>query len=214
MRVTSISAFGAAVLVSLLPFAAGCSGNGRASTKVLAAPALTTEPPHSKQAPANPNAPYVVLQHRPSSAPAAQNTTTPDEGTPLCSATDLAVSEIASKTNASERTVAIAFTNKGNNTCQLSGYPNVSFPAEEQPALKSLTVLHDSNTNEMQTVLLPPKGSASFYLRWITGNDCPSISRLLVTAPGTTHSFSLNRPVSPCEGRVEITAIKAVPTNG
>jgi Protein of unknown function (DUF4232) len=211
MRAFPISAV-AALVVFLLPFT-GCSGNGRASTKVLAAPALITEQPHSRQAPANPNAPYVVLQKRSNTAPVAQNTTVPSQDVPLCSPANLAVSEIASNTNASERTVSIAFTNKGDSACQLGGYPSVSFPAEEQSALQSLTVLHDLDA-ATQTVLLPPKGAASFSLRWITGQDCPSISKLLVTAPGTTHSFSLNRPVSPCQGRIEVTAIRAVPKNG
>lgn len=209
-QIAAISAFSVSLLL-----VAGCSGKAHSSNKALAAPALTREMPRSRKAPVDPNAPYAVLKHRTAPELTATNATATPSEAPFCSSANLAVSEIAANGNATERTVSIAFTNKGDSACKLSGYPFVSFPAEEQPSLKSLTVLHDQNDNpEEASVLLPPKGAAFFSLRWTTGDSCPMISKLLVTAPGTTQSFSLNRPVSPCQGRVEITAIKAVPANG
>lgn len=203
-----------AAFSGFLLLVAGCSGNAHAGNKTLAAPALTKEMPHSRRAPADPNAPYAVLKHRTPPPPGATEVPTQADA-PLCAASNLEVSEIAANSNASQRSVSIAFTNKGDSACKLSGYPFVSFPNGDQPALKSLTVLHDQDPAlAEEAVLLKPKGSASFTLRWNTGDSCPMISKLLVTAPGTTQSFSLNRPLSPCEGRVEITAIKAVPTNG
>lgn len=200
------------LLVSLLSIA-GCSGKAHSSNSSLAAPALTTEPPHSRHAPANPNAPYAVLQRRATPPAEAVDTAVPLADVPFCSPANLAVSEIAANSNAQERSVTIAFTNRGSNACQLGGYPLVSFPVDDHSDLKTLNIIHDQDASSIPTAVLQPKGSAAFSLSWTTGDDCPSVSKLFVTAPGTTQSFGLNRPFSPCQGRVQVTAIKAVPAN-
>lgn len=215
MSSSAVSAL-AVVALSLLPLA-GCSGGVHSNNRISSAPALTDTGVHPKKAPANPNAPYAVLQRRVAPAPSVvQAATIPSaEDVAQCSASNLSISEIASNTKASERSVSIAFTNTGSMPCQISGYPNVSFSPEDQAAWKSLAVLHDENAKTPDgPVILQPHAAASFSLRWTTGADCPSISKLLVTAPGTNRSFGLNRPVSPCEGRIEITALQANPTNG
>lgn len=206
-----------ALSLSLL-LLAGCSGSARAGNHALAAPALTREDPHSRRAPVNPNAPYAVLKRR-GETPALPSTATGAEiatDAPLCSFSNLGVSEISASSTSEERTVSIAFINRGDSACKLSGYPYIAAPSEDSLGIKSLTVLHEEGSTEANAaeVVLPPKGSASFSLKWTTGDSCPMISTLLVTAPGTNQSFSLNRPVSPCHGRVEISAIHPIPTTG
>lgn len=56
-------------------------------------------------------------------------------------------------------------------------------------------------------VVLMPKEVAAFEVVWSAGQGCPSVARLLVTAPGTTRSFSVAQPMSVCTGRIQVTPL-------
>lgn len=56
-------------------------------------------------------------------------------------------------------------------------------------------------------VVLMPKEVAAFQVVWSAGQGCPSVARLLVTAPDTTRSFSVAQPMSVCGGRIQVTPL-------
>lgn len=71
-----------------------------------------------------------------------------------------------------------------------------------QPARSAATA------NSPAEVVLMPKAVAAFDLVWSAGENCSSVARLLVTAPGTTRTFPVTQPMSVCTGRVQVTPLR------
>ncbi|HYK37419.1 DUF4232 domain-containing protein [Alloacidobacterium sp.] len=167
----------------------------------------------------NPNAPYLVaagpqLVKR---EPSASATALPCEGK------DLSVTEIAAAVNGNFRAIKLAFDNEGLAPCRISGYPAISLLDKTGTPVANLVVDRVSASSisarlsqgPMQAtaakpdtqITIDPKGEAWFQVGWSTGDGCPVVARINVTAPGATESFTVNHPLTVCEGRVQITAL-------
>lgn len=169
----------------------------------MAAPALLTDTSRSHHALVNPNAPYAVLKTRTLTVSSQSQLS----DAPLCDPANLAIAEVSADSQGNERSVAISFRNRGASVCQLNGYPYIAY-AEKQAEAANLTIIHKEDVTS--PVVLEPKGSAVFSLHWLTGDHCSrGGASLAITAPGTSQSFSLNRMLAPCDGKVEVTAVRA-----
>jgi hypothetical protein len=58
------------------------------------------------------------------------------------------------------------------------------------------------------SVTLMPHAVAAFQLVWTSGPACSSVSRIIVTAPGTERAFSVPQPMRICTGRIQVTALR------
>lgn len=196
---------------------AGCAGAGRRPGNGGSAPSLTSEE-RSQRPFANPNAPFVLIDrvhHKPQTAAAAEEAA----GVPACAASGLAMSEASSETADSTRTIRIAFVNRGDAACRLTGYPQVSFEGSDGSPISGVTVQpvyalpqeaapQPGTAAAEQPAVLSPGARASFELQWTAGENCPRVGRLVVVPPGCEQPLTLNRPLAPCGGTVLITPIK------
>jgi hypothetical protein len=58
-------------------------------------------------------------------------------------------------------------------------------------------------------ITIAPRDEAWFEVGWTTGPGCPVVSRISVSAPGASQSFTVNHPLTVCDGRVQITTLHA-----
>jgi hypothetical protein len=148
-----------------------------------------------------------------------------------CDSKNLSVTEIAAAVNGKYRAVKLAFDNQGLTACRLGGYPSISLLEQDGTPVVSVVVdrvtastlsaqlapaAAPQNTAQTENagkpgaqVLLAPKGEAWFQIGWSTGDGCPVVSRISVSAPGTTESFTVSHPLTICDGRVQITTLHA-----
>ncbi len=208
-------------LLVALPYTEGCAHSSRPSSLQGGAPILLNEDaPHGRGG-TNPNAPYMVAAADPQlvkrSGATASNAANP------CESKDLAVTEIAAAVNENYRAVKLAFDNEGLAPCYLGGYPSISLLDKTGTPVANLVIDRVTTSSlsarlsqgQVQTtaakpdaqVTIAPKGEAWFQVGWTTGQDCPVVSRISVTAPGSTESFTVNHPLSVCEGHVQITTL-------
>jgi hypothetical protein len=140
-----------------------------------------------------------------------------------CESKDLEVTEIAAAVNGDYRAVKIAFDNNGLAPCRLGGYPSISLLDKSGTPVTNLVVdrvttssicakLADSSVQSTAAkqeaqIVITPKDEAWFQIGWSTGQDCPVVSRINVSAPGSTESFTVNHPLTVCEGRIQITTL-------
>jgi hypothetical protein len=88
------------------------------------------------------------------------------------------------------------------------GMPGTPKPALGQAASPGSPnkVSADAGSTSQEVVLMP-KQVAAFQVVWSAGGNCPSVARLLVTAPGTTRTFTVAQPMSVCTGRIQLTPL-------
>jgi hypothetical protein len=224
VTVLSRSAVLAVAAAFLLALWTGCAATPPAADALTHAMA-----PTQSQRP-DPNAPYVVpAPRRPAAPPAAVALT---QASP-CSPDALKVQEIAGNVHGSYHSIKLGFRNQTRVACELSGYPTVAlFDGQKQP-LGSIAVqrtslaevrseLGESSPGQVtssqsapaatreggsQKVVLMPNSVAAFQVVWSAGENCPSVARLLVTAPGAMRTFSVSQPMSVCMGRVQVTPL-------
>jgi hypothetical protein len=190
---------------------------------------LQEDGPQSARGGTNPNAPYLVAASKPQLVKRADGATT-DAADP-CDSKNLSVTEIAAAVNGKYRAVKLAFDNLGLTPCRLGGYPSISLLDKDGTPVASVVVDRvtastlsaqlappsvPQNTAQTENagkpgaqVLLAPKGEAWFQIGWSTGDGCPVVSRISVSAPGTTESFTVSHPLTICDGRVQITTLHA-----
>jgi hypothetical protein len=207
-------------LLVVWPLLEGCSRSAH-TTLHGNAPALQQEDaPARARGGTNPNAPYTIA----GASPALVKRSAVDMSTiTACDSSNLSVTEIAAAVNGKYRAVKLAFNNQGSEPCKLGGYPSISLLDQNNTPVASIVVdrvtastlsaqLAQGDVQPVATpsnaeVMLAPKGEAWFQVGWSTGDDCPVVSRIDVSAPGSTQTFSVNHPLTVCEGRVQITTI-------
>lgn len=171
----------------------------------------------------NPNAPFVLVDRSP--RPAAHLASMSAADAPPCSAREISLSEVAAEMNGQSREVKFAFVNEGAETCRIGGYPEIELlDAQDLPvanltvvksapgALQARTVSASASVEparEAAELVLDPKQEAYFGITWTTGEDCPVVSRIELTAPGTTQTFTISRPLTVCAGQVKVTALQS-----
>lgn len=173
----------------------------------------------------NPNAPYIVPAPKRTAAPS--QIVSAAQAAP-CSPDALKVQEIAGNVHGNYHSVKLGFRNQTNVACRLSGYPIVALFNGEGQDLGSIAV-EKMTTEEVREemaealarpaaspgsagsasgeVVLMPKAVAAFQVVWSAGENCSRVARLLVTAPGTTRTFSVSQPMSVCAGRIQVTSL-------
>lgn len=202
----------------LLVCAGGCAG----SPPPAAVDAHAIAPGASSRHP-DPNAPYMVPAPPRPSAPAPQPVSASAVAT--CNPQILSVEEVAGNSHQDYRSLKLAFRNRGNVACRLSGYPVValldaqgqnlgSIAMEKISPAEVLSELAETPTSSSAAasaadagVVLPPHAVAAFQVVWTTGPDCTSVGRILVTAPGTQRAFTVTQPMRVCAGRVQISSL-------
>ncbi|HUB19602.1 MAG TPA: DUF4232 domain-containing protein [Acidobacteriaceae bacterium] len=197
---------------------AGCAGSGGTRAR-LAAQGVA---PDDVGMHANPNAPYILpgseMPHL-----IARATEQEAENAGPCDPDVLSVEEIAGDANGIFRSVKLAFMNRGAAPCKVGGYPSVALVDAQGENIGSLSmekvsstevVAELSNTHAAGSgaatpwVTLMPHAVAAFQVAWTTGPECPRVSRILVTAPGTRRAFSINQPLQICSGRIQVTELR------
>lgn len=219
-RLSSIAVTGG--LLMAWPFLDSCAHSTRSSSLKGGAPALLNEDAPRAHQGTNPNAPYLVAagpQLVKRSEAGASAAASPCEGK------DLSITEIAAAVNGDYRAIKLAFDNDGLAPCRIGGYPAISLLDKTGTPVANLVVDRVSASSisarlaqgpvraavskpEAQ-VTIDPKGEAWFQVGWSTGEGCPVVARINVTAPGSTQSFSVNHPLAICDGHVEITTLHA-----
>jgi Protein of unknown function (DUF4232) len=209
-------------LLTVWPLMEGCAHSTHASAMPGGAPGLLQEDaPHTRGG-TNPNAPYLMAATSPQlvkrSEATASTTANP------CESKDLAVTEIAAAVNGNYRAVKLAFDNEGLVPCHIGGYPAISLLDNSGTPVASLIVdrVTASTLNAQLAegpartaaskpdaqITIAPKGEAWFQVGWSTGQGCPIVSRIDISAPGSTESFAVNHPMAVCEGHVQITTLQ------
>jgi Protein of unknown function (DUF4232) len=209
------------------PWMEGCSHSTHTSALRGGAPVLLQEDdgPHNQRGGTNPNAPYMytVAASKPQLVKRAEGFSA-DTSDP-CNSKDLVVTEIAAAVNGKYRAVKLAFDNQGLTSCHLSGYPSIALLDKSGTPVASIVVdrvtvstlsaqlvqgpVQAATPKPAAQVLLTPKGEAWFQIGWSTGDGCPVVSRISVSAPGDTESFTVNHPLTVCDGHVQITTLHA-----
>jgi hypothetical protein len=207
-------------LLVVLPFWEGCSRSSRAALQGNAPTLKQEDAPLRSRGGTNPNAPYTVASATP------QLVKRPVVDASLlapCDSSKLSVTEIAAAVNGNYRAIKLAFNNLGAEPCKLGGYPSIALLDQNDAPVASVVVDHITASTlsaqlaqgELQTaatpqgaeVTLSPKGEAWFQVGWSTGDECPVVSQISVSAPGSTETFTVNHPLAICEGRIQITTL-------
>jgi len=209
----------------------GCTRSRVNATSGAVSPGLTQDTRRHGHSGTNPNAPFTLQTRSPAGSSAnSPATLTSDGAAPPCSAEQLGVVEVAAQVNGDQRFVSLAFVNNGDATCELGGYPSLSLLDDKGAAIGSVSIVHVDNVTEVKkpaeagqpvapapsagpiNLTLAPKGEAYFGISWMSGENCPSVSSLVIDAPGLTRSFAINHSLTVCSGEVKVTALR--PTQG
>jgi hypothetical protein len=204
----------------MLPLLESCAHSTHASSLKGGAPVLLNEDAPRAHGGTNPNAPYMVAAASPQLV--KRSGATASSANP-CESKDLSVTEIAAAVNGNYRAIKLAFDNEGLAPCRLGGYPSISLLDQSGTPVANLVVdrvtassirarlaegpLQTAAATRDAQIIISPKGEAWFQVGWSTGEDCPVVSRISVSAPGSSESFSVTHPLTVCEGRVAITTL-------
>jgi len=208
-------------LLTMWPFLEGCSHSTHTAAMRGNAPVLLTEDAPRSHGGTNPNAPYLMRTSSPQLV--KRSDVVNGAAANPCESKDLEVTEIAAAVNGDYRAVKIAFDNNGVVPCRLGGYPSISLLGETGNPVANLVVdrvttssisakladgsVQPAATKQDAQVVIAPKDEAWFQIGWSTGQDCPVVSRISVSAPGSTDTFTVNHPLTVCEGRIQITTL-------
>lgn len=217
-------AFATGGVVAACALIAGCNGAAHRTVANGSTPRLISDdaPLHGRGG-TNPNAPYVVLDHRP--ALVARSTAATDSSVRDCAAANLDVAEVGADAIGNNRIVKLSFVNAGSESCTLGGYPDIALLDEhgrpvgrlvvEKTSATSLTAMTSSGPAlpaaagaTPPAVVLPAHGEAYFQVGWTTGEGCPTISQIVISAPNTTKSFLISHPLVVCSGKIRVTSLR------
>jgi len=208
-------------LILIGPILESCAHSTHTSGLKGGAPVLLNEDSPRSHGGTNPNAPYLVAAAGPQLVKRSE--ATPSTTTNPCESKDLAVTEIAAAVNGNYRAVKLAFDNEGITPCRIGGYPTILLLDSTGTPVANLVVdrvttssigarlaqgpISAAESKSDAQITIAPRGEAWFQVGWSTGQNCPVVSRISVTAPGGTESFAVNHPLTVCEGRVQITTL-------
>jgi hypothetical protein len=218
-RLSSIVLAGSLLIAT--PFLGGCAHSTHATPLRGGAPAMLSEDGPHAHGGTNPNAPYMMAASSPQLVKRSDATGSATANP--CDSKELAVTEIAAAVNGNYRAVKLAFDNEGLAPCQLGGYPAISLLDKTGTPVANLVVdrvtastlsaqlaqgpVQTTASKPDAQITIAPKGEAWFQVGWSSGQDCPVVSRISVSAPGSTESFVVNHPLTVCEGHVQITVL-------
>ena len=222
-----LSRFASAVLTgSLLVvwlLTEGCAHSPHASALRGGAPIMLNEDGPHPRGGTNPNAPYMMPASTTPQLARRSGVSTTAAVNP-CDGKNLTVTEIAASVNGKYRAVKLAFDNDGLTPCRIGGYPTVALLDKTGTPVANLVVDRVTlSTLSAQLaegpvptatvraddaqITIAPRGEAWFQVAWSSGDNCPVVSRISVSAPGSSESLTVNHPLTVCEGRVQITTL-------
>ena len=222
------------VALAALLLGAGCDAAHGPGRQGGLAPALYKE--EAARNAANPNAPFSLRAGPPtlSARPQLLNNGLDAEMAEPCSPAQLSLWESAARSNGSRHSLRFAVGNAGE-TCRLRGFPSLSLlradgsivgevtlrkvfgsvlsaslsaPSDAAGSAPNLTAGGTAETPS-PSVVLPPKGEASFELGWTSGPNCERVSRIAIGMPGTSRAVVLPRELLICQKEILITAVAA-----
>ncbi len=171
----------------------------------------------------DPNAPFVLIDRTP--RPTAHLASMSAQDASPCSAREISLEEVAAEMNGQSREVKFAFVNEGATPCRIGGYPGIALLDAQNLPVANLTVVKSAPgtleahtvpasasaqiTREALELVLDPRQEAYFGITWTTGENCPAVSRIELTAPGTSQTFTISRPLTVCAGEVKVTALQS-----
>jgi hypothetical protein len=213
------------LLVSLM--AVGCSQNAVRRPAVATAPSVSGEAQAHIRGVSDPNAQFTLSQR--TTEPSATGAATAAASATPCSASSLQVYEAAASMNGDNRTLRLAFKNRGEAACSLSGYPAIELQDDRGVPVASIAVhqtgsaslsgtVGSSAQNAAETepvmIVLRPSSEATFEIGWLSGDGCPVVSRFSIAMPRTvvsgstfSGSFLISHPVNVCKGEVMVTSL-------
>jgi hypothetical protein len=210
-----------AVSCMLLAFVcAGCAGS-RPGTKVsLSAQAGA---PDDAAMHVNPNAPYITAGGTPKLI--ARATAMDTQDAQPCDPDALSVEQVSANVNGAYHSVKLAFMNRGGVACLLGGYPAIALEGPAGQSIGSVAIEKvtpekvDAELSQtppaagpaaqpVPQVTLMPHQVAAFQVGWSTGAGCPTVSHILLSAPGTQKLFAIPQPMVVCAGRVQVTELR------
>lgn len=132
------------------------------------------------------------------------------------------------------RSLRLAFKNQGASACRLSGSPFIALQDDSGATLANIAIRQTGATDvsgvvapppalavtssaaQSLEIVLRPSGEASFEIRWLSGDDCPLVSRIAIgiASPGEEKSapangFSISHPLRVCGGEVHVGSLLA-----
>ncbi len=148
-----------------------------------------------------------------------------------CEAATLSLFESAARVEGDHRSVRLNLVNHALEACRLGGYPAISLlrrdgtllgnvqiekvteatldASMKAPASLQLTPAKASG-QPSPMVLLSPAGEAAFEVGWTSGGPnaaCEQVGSIVIAAPGTRQSFTVQHELRVCEGRIRVTAL-------
>lgn len=219
------------VLGSMMLAVLGCAPSRYHVNAGSGAPGLSQSDRGRGHGGTNPNAPFTLITRshsKPAGAAPGEDSMANEARlrfTPECSPQQLEAVEVAQQVNGDQRFVSLAFVNDGTAACKLSGYPSLFLLDETGATVATVAVVQSvdgtslsipeaaaakaagsSSSGEVE-LLLAAHGEAYFGISWLSGEDCPQVSRLMIGPPGMTRTFSVNHPLTVCSGQVRVTAL-------
>jgi hypothetical protein len=221
MKLSLPCLFAGAALALLV---AGCT-NGPHVRASGGSAALAPETPAYAKGGTSPNAPYSVIDSQPKLVVRNATLATDLAHAEPCTASQLAVSEVAANLEDNHRSATLGFVNLSDAPCKIGGYPEIKLLDKHNQTVANVdiekvsatslvagvasgAVPAASTTPTTAEVLLAPRSEADFQIGWTTGESCPEIAQILVAAPGTHHTFVLHRRIAICAGPIQITALQ------
>ena len=229
MNMRAFLTFRSAVLLvaaSAVGLAAGCARSSMHGSAAASAPTLSEDSPAHIRGVSDPNAQFTLIDR--TARPATPQPSVDAQSGPACDASALRVYEVAAQMDGDSRIVKLAFVNRGETACALAGFPSIALfddagrrvagIAIQQTGSMSFSGRVEASASPTQAplkVLLAPRGEAYFQIGWSTGDQCPTVSRFSVKAPGavdlpageTDDSFTIDRPLTVCGGQMRITEV-------
>jgi hypothetical protein len=217
-----------------LLLAQGCSQMRAPGTASSTAPTLVEDTEPHIRGVSDPNAQFTLIDRTRGVAVTQQNPVRDSASLSVCEPSSLQVYEAAASTNGAERSLRLAFKNRGETACRLAGSPSIVLEDENGAAIASISVRQTGESSvsgvvaapSSQTasaspgtpravdIVLSPSGEASFEIQWSSGDECPLVSSIAIgigapaTASATSASgYSINRPLKVCNGEVQITSL-------
>lgn len=141
---------------------------------------------------------------------------------PPCRGPQLRLTAEGGDAGAGNRVSVFALQNIGGSACSLNGHPGVTLQdgqGRNLTAIRSDRVMGGYFTGGVSPapVELAPQDKAFFDIAWSAiphegqGEQvCPNVARIRVTAPGDTSPVTLDQPLQPCGGRVQVTPFRPV----
>ena len=208
----------------------GCSQTAVRGPVAATAPAISGDSPAHIRGVSDPNAQFTLIDRTKTTSrqPVADGEST---GAP-CATSSLQVYEVGASMNGENRVIRLAFKNRSDVACSLSGYPGIELQDDKGLPIASIAVhqtgsaslsgtvttsVENAATSPAVAIVLRPSGAATFEIGWSDGGNCPLVSRIMISMPGAgfmrdsqntlSGYFTKSHPLNVCGGEVRMSTL-------